>query len=365
MDQQVDKHQTIALCMIVKDEEQVITRAFDSVRDLVDYYVICDTGSSDNTIQVIQEYWRKHNLKGEVRSRPWVNFAHNRTEAFNFGKGKADYIMTLDADEVFAPLVDGTVDLFKKITALPKFTKDRVEVKTHFGDVVYTRCQFYRDGLDWKWVSPIHEVCVAPDETYPAQVLKDACVYPTRDGARAKDPSRFLKDALTFERELIDAPEDARMWFYLAQSYCDASLPERAIEPFKKCIEISPWAEEKAVAALRLGRLYHTLEDFGKGLEWYWKSYAFSSDRVEAIYEILRYYRLNEMWELGVKIADLALKCTGENTLLFIEKPLYDWKVKDEAVQCYYNTYQFNRSKKTVQRDTEVSHHPRESAKKN
>ena len=70
MARQANKHQTITLCMIVKDEAEVITRAFNSVKHIVDYYCICDTGSTDNTIQVIKDYFKENKLKGEVHERP-------------------------------------------------------------------------------------------------------------------------------------------------------------------------------------------------------------------------------------------------------------------------------------------------------
>ena len=71
--------------MIVKNEEDVIIRAFESVINVVDYYVICDTGSTDGTIEVMEGYFKEHDLKYEIHERPWVDFAHNRTEAFNYG----------------------------------------------------------------------------------------------------------------------------------------------------------------------------------------------------------------------------------------------------------------------------------------
>ena len=106
MAQQERKKQTIALCIIVKNEAKVITRAFDSVRGFVDYYCICDTGSTDGTQKVIKDYLYSYDLSGVVHERPWVDFSHNRQEAFDLGSGKCDYIMTLDADEVFAPYKD-------------------------------------------------------------------------------------------------------------------------------------------------------------------------------------------------------------------------------------------------------------------
>ena len=113
MDQQETKKEKIVLCMIVRNEEDIILRALRSVENIVDYYCICDTGSTDKTVEVIQLYLKERRFKGEVHETPWVNFAHNRQIAFDRGMSKGDYIMTLDADEVFAPLDTSGPNLFR------------------------------------------------------------------------------------------------------------------------------------------------------------------------------------------------------------------------------------------------------------
>ena len=44
-----------SLCMIVKNEEQVLSRCLDSVKDVFDEIVITDTGSSDATKRIASE----------------------------------------------------------------------------------------------------------------------------------------------------------------------------------------------------------------------------------------------------------------------------------------------------------------------
>ena len=52
--------------MIVKDEENIIERAFESLKNLFDSYIICDTGSTDNTVNVINNWMNSNNKKGEI-----------------------------------------------------------------------------------------------------------------------------------------------------------------------------------------------------------------------------------------------------------------------------------------------------------
>ena len=48
----------ICLNMIVKNESKIITRLLDSLLKIIDHYVIVDTGSTDNTIEVISNYFK-------------------------------------------------------------------------------------------------------------------------------------------------------------------------------------------------------------------------------------------------------------------------------------------------------------------
>ena len=89
---------TLCLCMIVKNEESVIERAIRSVRSIIDYWVICDTGSTDETPATILRLLA--GIPGELHNKEWVNFGHNRTEAIRLAKDKADYILIMDADMI-------------------------------------------------------------------------------------------------------------------------------------------------------------------------------------------------------------------------------------------------------------------------
>ncbi|MFC7394384.1 glycosyltransferase [Scopulibacillus cellulosilyticus] len=46
---------TISLCMIVKNEEAVLSRCLESVKELVDEIIIVDTGSTDETKEIARE----------------------------------------------------------------------------------------------------------------------------------------------------------------------------------------------------------------------------------------------------------------------------------------------------------------------
>ena len=78
----------LCLCMIVKNESEVIIDCLKSVSKYIDYWVICDTGSNDGTQEIIKNYFFKENIEGILYQDKWVNFAVNRTLAFKRAKNK-------------------------------------------------------------------------------------------------------------------------------------------------------------------------------------------------------------------------------------------------------------------------------------
>ena len=105
---------TLCLNMIVKNESKIITRLFDSVLPIIDTYCICDTGSTDNTVELIKQYFDNKNIKGVVVTEPFKDFAYNRNFALQSCLGLSDYVLLLDADMVLR------VRNFKK-ELLPKY----------------------------------------------------------------------------------------------------------------------------------------------------------------------------------------------------------------------------------------------------
>jgi glycosyltransferase involved in cell wall biosynthesis len=88
---------TICLNMIVKNESHVIERCLESVKKIIDYWVIVDTGSEDGTQEIIKQVLK--DIPGELHERPWINFEYNRNEALSLALDKADYIFFIVADD--------------------------------------------------------------------------------------------------------------------------------------------------------------------------------------------------------------------------------------------------------------------------
>ena len=75
----------VCLNMIVKNESKIITRLLDSVASVIDSYCICDTGSTDDTVDQIEEYFSVRKIPGKIVQEPFSDFGYNRTFALKTG----------------------------------------------------------------------------------------------------------------------------------------------------------------------------------------------------------------------------------------------------------------------------------------
>lgn len=146
---------TISLCMIVKNEEAVLTRCLDSIADLMDEIIIVDTGSTDRTKELAAKYTNK------IYDFKWTSdFSAARN--FSFSKATMEYIYTADADEI---LDDVNRERFLRLKSalLPELeiVQMKYVTETEF-DTVLNAQKEYRPKLfkrlrTFTWIDPIHE----------------------------------------------------------------------------------------------------------------------------------------------------------------------------------------------------------------
>lgn len=326
----INKSNTLCLAMIVKNESKVIERCLNSVKDLIDYWVICDTGSSDGTQDIIKKYFEKENISGELHQHEWRNFEYNRSLCMKAARGKAEYIITLDADEVFKYDTDFT---------LPKLTQGMYYIWTKSGSFEYKRIQLVSDKYEWCYKGVIHEHIFCENMGHVGYgTISGMYNVPSRDGARSSDPNKYRKDALVFEQALLDDPKNTRYVFYLAQSYRDCYDYENAIKNYKKRTKMEGFVEEKFYAMYELGlckmRRGEPFENFIGDLL---LAHNFRPKRLEPVHKIVRYCRLNKLSYIGYNMFKYLInEPMGTNDILFVERDIYEWKLLDELSLAAY-----------------------------
>ncbi len=322
---QEPKKKTICLNMIVKNESKVITRCLKSLKPILDYWVILDTGSTDGTQEIIKEFMQ--DIPGELHEDPFVNFEYSRNKALDFAKDKADYILFIDADEYFR---------IPENYVMPKLDKDFYYVTTEFGGTDYARVLLIKNALNWRWVGVLHEAITSPQAVTSA-VLPGIKNIVKTDGARSNDPQKFQKDAKLLEDALKDDPNNTRYMFYLAQSYRDAGDFDKSIEWYQKRIEKGGWDQELFWSMLQIGRMQQAQ---GKSsdlfLPSYYHAYNYRSSRAEPIYQLANYYRSKGDYAAGYLMASIGAQIPLSKDLLFVERWIYDYGLPLELSICAY-----------------------------
>jgi len=383
---------TLCLNMIVKNESRIITRLLDSVKDIIDCYCICDTGSTDNTVQLIEDYGKKHNIPGKVIKEPFQNFEYNRTFALkSCDEMDADFVLLLDADMIFWKNPKITGDKFKKL------------LHTHGAfymfqgsDAMYyknTRIIKNKSGFTYKGVT--HEYVNVPSEFTQGVLVKDVVfIKDIGDGGAKSD--KFVRDVRLLKDGLEKDPTNERYMFYLANSLKDLAGTQRhqtdyqvsqveriildwqkqfdkyaelnelttemldtqnsfktkmkglekdikkeAIEYYELRIKAGGFWEEIWYSYYNIGRLYLEMGDIEKAVYNLQRSYILYPQRVENLYEIVKYYREISQNEMAVHFYLLgreALRLYPSRDYLFIQRDIYDYKLDYEMTILGYYT---------------------------
>ena len=326
---------TICLNMIVKNEAHVIQDTLENISKYIDYWVICDTGSTDGTQDLIKAYFRRKGIPGELKQHEWRDFGYNRTIALEECRGKADYIWVIDADD----LIVGNIQLPKRMTA------DVYQLKYGSG-FTYCRNQIFGNHLKWKYVGVLHEYpkCISKNNESTIVITGDYYIDSRRLGARNQDPEKYLKDgkilAKAIEKELTGGDKDlaARYAFYAGQSFIDHGDFEEGIKYYQMRIDMGGWFEETYYSYFKIAMAKKSLNYSENDIEKaFLDAYNFLPSRTEPFYELSLYFRLRGNFQKGYRYAKKAIKIPFPvDQKLFIYKDFYDWKAKDEFGICAY-----------------------------
>jgi len=312
--------------MIVKNEAHCIERCLNSVKPFIDYWIICDTGSTDNTEKVVTKCLQ--NIPGELHKHKWEDFSTNRNRALQLAKSKADYILVIDADDYLAI---NNVNVFKNLTKLA------YNIEFNHGPIIYSRTQLFSSKLGVKYVGVLHEYLELPTNVIPVHLIGCKIIFGA-NGARSNDPEKYLRDAETFEKALLAEPNNSRYVFYAAQSYRDAGKKEESLKLYLQRNKMGGWIEERYVSLLEAAKIYETISSDPLVIESaYIEAFNCQPNRVEALSYLCSYCRKFDRLQKSYFYAKIGCGIAKPNNALFLETACYDWKIIDElAIAAYW-----------------------------
>jgi len=327
----------IGLCMIVKNESHIIHEALNCTLPLVDTFCIVDTGSTDNTIDVIRDYYRRRQIPGHVHQRPWKDFGHNRSEALALCDGQMDYILVIDADDLITFPKGGKKYL---VDFLHREAPNNLIIQIRQGDLKYVRSQIFKANDGWKYRGVLHEYPTNDKTGCKTLNLPETWWMESRRlGGRNLTGDKPKRDIAILEKGVADEPDNERYVFYLAQSYRDAGDTVNALKWYKKRFYMDRWIEEKWYSAYQVGSCFKTLGNAPSFEKWMNVAFQLRPSRVEPIYHLSEYFRIRGQHYKAYHYIQLGRHIPVSNDSLFVETYHYKGGLDYEAsvVEYYVN----------------------------
>ena len=307
---------TISLCMIVKNEEQVLGRCLESVKAAVDEIILVDTGSTDRTKEIGAEFG------AQLYDFEWIDdFSAARNASFS--KATKDYILWLDADDVLSPSDQ------KKLLALkesldPAVTVVMMKYHTAFHadgtpSFTYYRERLIKNHMGYRWDGEIHEA-ITPSGNI---LYSDISVMHKKAGPG--DPERNLR---IFEGMRKSGKQlSPRHRFYYARELFYHARYQEAIAEFTAFLDSKQgWIENCIDACKLLSYCYASLGDRENQLRALLRSLEYDLPRAELCCEVGQYFMEFSRYKEAIFWYEIAVsREKNEKSGAFIQPDCYDY----------------------------------------
>lgn len=335
---------TIGLLMMVKNEKKRIGVTLKSVVGFVDALIIYDTGSTDNTKEIIQEFAKANKINLYMIEGEFINFSTSRNVSLSYAE-------TIDVK--FLLLMDTNDELQGGEHLLP-FVKNHMNTEftgyltcQHWWSGQYDKyfnMRFVKNRCGWRYMGSVHEwmkdtTSKTDEPSFPVYRMPDNIIlYQDRTADDNKSGKRFARDKVLLLKDHKENPTEPRVLFYLAQTCSCLGEYDESLYYYKLRANLEGFQEEKFHAYLRSGDLCAKLGHEWKDVMAFYVKAAEHSDRAEPYVKIAQHYNRCKKWFLSYSFASAACKLLyPTQAILFVDKKIYDYDRWHElGVVAYY-----------------------------
>lgn len=317
----------ISLCMIVKNEEEVIERCLLSIRNVIDEIIIVDTGSTDRTKEICSKYTT------QIYDYTWNdNFSEARN--YSFGLASMEYVMWLDADDI---VLEEDNQKLQQLKATLDSSVTAIMMKYHSGKDLQgnTLLSYYRERIvkrdcNFKWKEAVHEYIEISGNIMNADIA-----ITHAKPASAIQSSRNIN---IYEKMKTDGISlSARGTYYYARELKDHNRISDAIIQFEEFLNSGlGWMEDNISACGELAKCYQLINSPEKALQSLFRSFIYDLPRAEICCQIGYYYKEKENYESAAFWFHLILSLKKpENSWGFLWLDSWDFIPLIECAVCY------------------------------
>lgn len=318
----------LTLTMIVKDEARTIARTLASVRPFIDRWVILDTGSTDDTRNIVRR--ELVGIPGKVHEALFVDFETTRNLALARCGTTTEYILWLDADDELS----GGDELRAFLEAERERREvDREAYLVRVDTVVsFNSVRVVRSRAGWRFKGVVHELLEKPDRAPPVHRVPGVAIRHSPDPVSIeRSHARRERDIRLLGEVLARNPNDTRAAFYLASTYLWAGRHGEAVEAFRRRIALGGWHEEVYQSMYNLAEASEKRGDpWPEVMTLYLDAHAFLPHRAEPLYRIALHYNARGDHALCMVFARRAADLPyPTQDVLFIDAEVYAWGIHD------------------------------------
>jgi tetratricopeptide (TPR) repeat protein len=230
--------------MIVKDSGEILRQTLRSFLPHVDHFCICDTGSTDNTPQILLEETEYYS--GYLFKEPFVDFSHNRNLVLDAAERMYPQCYYITIDDTYLLENPGGFDEFFEKATDPSYL---IFIRNE--ETQYLSLKVSTTGMRYRY--RIHEVLDPPE---PAKIVKDFFFIekrPVDHRKRTADRAEF--DLVCLRKDLQENPKDPRLMFYIGRTLYNQDKLLEAAQWFKERVLIdtgSRWEKYQSMVYITL-----------------------------------------------------------------------------------------------------------------
>ena len=261
-DQVFNYNNLIHLCIMVKNGGDLFEKTLLENMKWIDRWTILDTGSTDNTIEIINKTL-VGKKKGKLYQEPFINFRESRNRCLDLCETNCKYNVMLDDTYI----IQGDFRGFLEEVRGDQFA-DSYSLLIKSDDTEYYSNRVTKSKNKLRYIYTIHEVIQKDDNTNVVIPATRSWIFDMRaDYMENRTMGRKEYDLECLFQMVKEYPNDPRHLYYIAQTYNLLEKHELAAEYFFK-------------------RAFHPVE-------------GFDQEKIDALFEMTRIYnyKLNKPWE--------------------------------------------------------------------
>jgi predicted O-methyltransferase YrrM len=285
--------------MMVKNAGDILEKVLLENMDIIDRWTILDTGSTDNTIEIIKKVL--NNKKGNLYQEPFINFRDSRNRCLELSGNSCAYTIMLDDTYV----VKGDLRKFLNEIRGDQYA-DSFSFIIKSDDSEYSSNRIIKSEKNLRYIFKIHEVIQEKDNVNVIIPKDDCYIFDYRnDYMEKRTMDRKQLDLKLLYEMVEEEPHNPRHYYYLAQTYNLLNDYQKAVYYFEKRFQhsIEGFLQEKIDAVFECARIHN----FKLNSPWefceklYKKAYKLDKERPESLYFIGIHYHLENNNKLAFK----------------------------------------------------------------